>query len=548
MRERFGGRRLRTIAALFAVALLAAACGDDGGGSAKNTGATGTGSGTGTGGGAATTTAAPETPVKGGTVTLALFSEIGNLDPVRATGSGGSDGNRFHALYGGLLTYDPVKTEAVGLQAESLKATNAGFTEFTLKIKANQKFTDGTAFDAEAVKANWVRAQDPANKCSCLGVAASIASMTVPDPLTLNFTLKVGNANFANGLARVSMNYIASKKAIDEKVDMTSKPQGAGPFTLDEWIRDNRMTMSRNPGWTASPGPYIDKLVYVVQSNEDQRIDGFKTGLFDGFYTAVPGSVATATKDVKDSYYAKVALNMGQTFLMNTSKAPFDDIRVRKAVIMAIPRDILAKDILSNSVPAEYFALKGSKEFSEATALPKYDLAGAQKLIDEYVKDKGGAPITFTMTAFQQTLDQARAKFIQSQFDQLKNIKVEIAVGDSPTNIGNVLAGNYQWSSWGFPTLDNDPGLFNAARTGLPTNYSKYSNAEVDKALDAARLTTDLTARGAAYKTVYEALARDLPWFPYTITTNGYMLKGNVRGGVMYEDGIPRVDLLWVKK
>lgn len=548
MRERFGGRRLRTIAALFAVALLAAACGDDGGGSAKNTGASGTGSGTGTGGGAATTTAAPETPVKGGTVTLALFSEIGNLDPVRATGSGGSDGNRFHALYGGLLTYDPVKTEAVGLQAESLKATNAGFTEFTLKIKANQKFTDGTAFDAEAVKANWVRAQDPANKCSCLGVAASIASMTVPDPLTLNFTLKVGNANFANGLARVSMNYIASKKAIDEKVDMTSKPQGAGPFTLDEWIRDNRMTMSRNPGWTASPGPYIDKLVYVVQSNEDQRIDGFKTGLFDGFYTAVPGSVATATKDVKDSYYAKVALNMGQTFLMNTSKAPFDDIRVRKAVIMAIPRDILAKDILSNSVPAEYFALKGSKEFSEATALPKYDLAGAQKLIDEYVKDKGGAPITFTMTAFQQTLDQARAKFIQSQFDQLKNIKAEIAVGDSPTNIGNVLAGNYQWSSWGFPTLDNDPGLFNAARTGLPTNYSKYSNAEVDKALDAARLTTDLTARGAAYKTVYEALARDLPWFPYTITTNGYMLKGNVRGGVMYEDGIPRVDLLWVKK
>lgn len=548
MRERFGGRRRRTIAALFAVALLAAACGDDGGGSAKNTGATGTGSGTGTGGGAATTTAAPETPVKGGTVTLALFSEIGNLDPVRATGSGGSDGNRFHALYGGLLTYDPVKTEAVGLQAESLKATNAGFTEFTLKIKANQKFTDGTAFDAEAVKANWVRAQDPANKCSCLGVAASIASMTVADPLTLNFTLKVGNANFANGLARVSMNYIASKKAIDEKVDMTSKPQGAGPFMLDEWIRDNRMTMSRNPGWTASPGPYIDKLVYVVQSNEDQRIDGFKTGLFDGFYTAVPGSVATATKDVKDSYYAKVALNMGQTFLMNTSKAPFDDIRVRKAVIMAIPRDILAKDILSNSVPAEYFALKGSKEFSEATALPKYDLVGAQKLIDEYVKDKGGAPITFTMTAFQQTLDQARAKFIQSQFDQLKNIKVEIAVGDSPTNIGNVLAGNYQWSSWGFPTLDNDPGLFNAARTGLPTNYSKYSNAEVDKALDAARLTTDLTARGAAYKTVYEALARDLPWFPYTITTNGYMLKGNVRGGVMYEDGIPRVDLLWVKK
>jgi peptide/nickel transport system substrate-binding protein len=371
--------------------------------------------------------------------------------------------------------------------------------------------------------------------------------MTVADPLTLNFTLKVGNANFANGLERVTMNYIASKKAIDDKTDMTSKPVGAGPFLMDEWIRDNRMTMSRNPNWTASPGPYLDKLVYIIQGNEDQRVDGFKTGQFDGYYTAVPGSVAASTKDVKDSYYASVSVNMGQTFLMNTTKAPFDDVRVRKAVIMAFDREVLAKDILSNSVPAQYFALKGSKEFSEASALPKYDPAGAQKLIDAYVAEHGGQPITFTMTAFQQTLDQARAKYIQAQLDQLKNIKATISVNDSPTNIAAVLAGNYQWTSWGFPTLDNDPGLYNAARSGLPTNYSKYSNPDVDKALDAARLTTDASARAASYKTVYEALARDVPWFPYTITTNGYMFKGNVKGGVMYEDGIPRVDLLWKK-
>ena len=47
---------------------------------------------------------------------------------------------------------------------------------------------------------------------------------------------------------------------------------------------------------------------------------------------------------------------------------------------------------------------------------------------------------------------------------------------------------------------------------------------------------------------MYEQLAKDLPFFPYTITTNGYVYKSNVKGGVVYEDGIPRVDLLWFKK
>ena len=544
MKGRFGGRRT-AIAALLAFGLVAAACGDDGGSSGSEAGTGSTGSGTGASG--VTTSAAAETPVKGGTITLALFSEVKNLDPVKATGSGGSDGNRLHAIYGGLMTFDPAKGEAVGLQAESLKAKDAGFTQWTLKLKPNQKFTDGTPFDAAAVKTNWERAAVKENGCACFAIASGITGLTAVDATTLDFTLKSGNATFYNLVARNAINYIASPKAIADKVDLVNKPVGAGPFKLDEWIPDNKMTLSRNPDWTASPGPYADKLVYVIQSNEDQRTAGFTTGQFDGFYTATPSSVTSATKDNKDAYYASVSVNMGQTFVFNTTKAPFDDARVRRAVVMAIPRDVLAKDILQNSVPAEYFAIKGSKEFSEGSALPKYDPVGAQKLIDEYVKEKG--PITFTMVAFQQTLDQARAKFIQSQLDQLKNIKADIAVGASGDNITKVTGtGDFQWTSWGFPTTDPNVGLYNAAHSNLPgLNVSKYSNPTVDKALEEARLLGDAAQRSEKYKVVYEQLAKDLPFFPYTITTNGYVLKSNIRGGVVYEDGIPRVDLMWRK-
>ena len=193
--------------------------------------------------------------------------------------------------------------------------------------------------------------------------------------------------------------------------------------------------------------------------------------------------------------------------------------------------------------------MKGNPFHNEKAALPKYDPAAAQKLIDAYVAEKnGGQPIKFVMLSSQQTLDQARVKFIQTSLGQLKNIQVEVQVNDGPTTIGKVLRGDFQAASWGFPVLEPEPGLFNAARSGLPTNYSKYSNAEVDKALDAARVTLDTAERKKLYDTVWEALARDLPYVPYADTVNGFVIAPKLRGGKVYTDGILRFDLLWVKK
>jgi len=110
-----------------------------------------------------------------------------------------------------------------------------------------------------------------------------------------------------------------------------------------------------------------------------------------------------------------------------------------------------------------------------------------------------------------------------------------------------VLAGTYQVSSWGFPVLDPEPGLFGAAKTGQPTNYSKYSNAEVDKALDAGRISTDPVERKKLYDIVFEQLAKDVPYVPYAVTINGFVVSPKLRGGTVGSDGILRFDLLWKK-
>jgi len=155
-------RRVRALVAmLFAFALIAAACGDDKGASPSTT----TAAPGATAGGSTTTVA--ETPVAGGSATVLLFSEIATLDPVKGTGSGGSDGQRFHALYGGLVSYDANKNVVNPLQAESLKPNGTDYANWTLKLKPNMKFTDGTAFTATSVKVNWERAAVAANACPC---------------------------------------------------------------------------------------------------------------------------------------------------------------------------------------------------------------------------------------------------------------------------------------------------------------------------------------------------------------------------------------------
>jgi len=234
--------------------------------------------------------------------------------------------------------------------------------------------------------------------------------------------------------------------------------------------------------------------------------------------------------------------------VFNTSKAPFDDVRVRKAFVQAVDWDALADTVFGEGAEAlTNFTLEGTPFYTDDAALPPYDPAAAQELIDEYVAEKGG-PIKITMLSFQQSLDQARGKFIQTSLSQLDNLELEIQVNDSPTNIQKVLAGDYSTSSWGFPVVAPDPGVYNAADSKALTNYSKYKNAEVDALIAQARVSADDEANAELFQEVFAQLATDIPYYPYVKTTNGFVLSPELKGGAVYEDGILRFDLLWLKK
>ncbi len=127
------------MAVLSALAVTAAACGDD-----NNSGASGDTTPE------STTTQAPQ---KGGVLTFAAYSEIFGLDPLVALGSGTSGGIQMAAVMDTIMRYDHQKKEYLPQTAESVSA-NADSTEWTIKLRAGIKFSDGTDYDAEAVKFN----------------------------------------------------------------------------------------------------------------------------------------------------------------------------------------------------------------------------------------------------------------------------------------------------------------------------------------------------------------------------------------------------------
>lgn len=527
--------RWRWLWALLAFALVAAACGDDddGGGAQQPSGD-----------GSTTSVAEADEgePVSGGELVILFQSERRALDPVTSTPSGASTGLTDFAIYGALVGYDAEENEVHPILAESLEP-NATFDVWTLKLRPGLKFTDGSAFDAEAVKVNWERGKDPANRSSAFGILQSVAELNVLDEVTLEIHLTAPNAVFDALVSKFNINYIASAEAIRNGVDLSNSPVGAGPFKLESWQRDDRMVLVRNPDWFDAPRPYIDRLVVRIVPDEQQRVDTFITGDGDMMYTAINTSVAQLEDN--DRSYTGLPVAHGTVISMNATRPPFDDINMRRFLAHAIDRQaMLEASFGPGAKAATTFSAEGTPWHSDSTALPEYDPAEAQRLLDDYVAENG--PVRIGCMASQSPTQQAQCKFVQTSLSQLNGIEVTIDVVDTPSLITRSYGHDFDFATWGFPTTYPDPGLFLGIYSTSTSNPMGYANPEVDALFEQARKIGDPDERIDIYRQIYELMAEELPFIPMQHPLYGYGFTDKVHGIEFYEDAIPRTDLIWV--
>jgi peptide/nickel transport system substrate-binding protein len=485
-------------------------------------------------------------PERGGTLTtMEAADNRTSWDPIALLGIPQYDSPGSFAIYDTLFYEDPATLKLVYRLATSMTTSDGG-TTWTLKLRPNVKFSDGTPFDAAAVQFNWQRIADPANKAFAYATAAPIQSMQVVDPLTLRATLNAPDPNWNHRVA-YKLAAVGSPTAIKaEGANFGIHPVGAGPFILKEWVRNDHQTFVRNPDYWEKGRPYLDQIVHKFIADETTKYATFKTtpGSMDFVYS--PDVIGEAKQDGYQ-VLTQAPNAGGWAMAFNTVKAPFNDARVRQAIALAIDQKQFNqtrrggdKTLLMNTVEQP-----GTPYYDKNVAMPKTNLAAAQKLVDQVVAETG-KPIEFTYAVFNTPYIVTDAQLLQAQVSKLKNVNMKVDVQASTLLIANFNSGNFQAYSaiprWNLPAID----LTATFRSTSATNYWKYNNPTVDSELTQLVTSTDPKTSVQLVRSAEGQILKDMPVAWYTRYATYTIVDKSVKGLTAYYDQRFLLDNVWI--
>src|ERR1700756_1411642 len=330
----------------------------------------------------------------GGSITVGLELDIPGFDPLKVGVYDTAALTASSAIFE-TLTYLDANGKAQPRLALSWEPSE-DFKTWTFKLRPGVKFHDGTPFNAAAYKENFDRQKDPANKCRCAFYIAYINDVQAPDELTLVFKLKDPSVNFpalnssANQTAAVPSPAAWKTKGDD----YNRNPVGTGPYILKSWTAGDRMVLEKNPDYWNRGHPYLDRIILKPLPDAQSRFASLQSGEANIIWDdeADADNIMKAQKDPKLAVHSYTGSG-AQVYASNTKTPPFDDVRVRQALVMAIDRKKMSQAITNGlSKPASNPYGEGSwVKCKDDGALP-FDIEKAKALLKDY-----GKPVDFKM-------------------------------------------------------------------------------------------------------------------------------------------------------
>ena len=535
------------------IGLVGAGCGDDG--DEPDAGQTPT-----TTTGTATSTTAAAQPKMGGSLTIGTFTETPSLDPVTNIGTGVTGGMELVALYDSLMTYDTATGKFEPRTAASL-TPNADQSVWTLKLKPNIKFADGTAYDAAAVVFNLKRHIEL--KGRSLGLVSTMKTFETPDPLTVVITLTAPNSTIPFALASAP-GMIASPAVIQAQGAnfATNAPNaGAGPFVFSSFKPKEAVVYKKNPNYWNGP-VYLDELKFVNIIGQQANFDALKNNTLQGAFLRDPAVLAQA----KDAGFTgpEAAQSAGNTMTMNNgvkvtcnggqpapvctgqangasvaTKTATSDKRVRQAVAAAISLETLNTRVYQGKAQLDTALFAKTSRWNSNIAGPKYDLELAKRLVTEAKAAGFDGNIRLSChnglpewgIAVQTMLELAGFKVTR---DDNK------PVADNTAAV--VTKKDFDLACFGVSILDEEP--FSAIAREY--SFTGYSNPAVDAALKAGPLATNDADKKKALDTIATNYTADVPFLSLAPAIQLIALAKNVRGATQSVNSIVFFDKAWL--
>ncbi|MEE9248802.1 MAG: peptide ABC transporter substrate-binding protein [Dehalococcoidia bacterium] len=537
-------------------------------------------------------TVAGSDPLAGGEFTR-LFGDPPTLDP--ALTSDTTSAALVVEIYSGLVSIDTDLTIIPDI-AERWDITNDGRT-FTFYLRKDVKFHDGKPVTAHDFKYSMERTLDPATestvadlylndivgaKAMLNGMADHVSGIRVLDDYTLEITIDAAKPYFLAKLTYPTA-FVVDKENVESGTDWTSRPNGTGPFKMVKWEIGESIRFERNELFYNGP-PHLDAVNFILSGGvgmtmyENDEIDFTGVGLADIDRVLDPTEELNRDLNISPPDYSISYIGL------NTQMAPFDDIKVRQALNLAINKELIADAVLSNLVTPAYGILPpGFPGYNQNLEGLHYDPEKAMRLMAESSYGQGDPEITELLLQADMTddpdqrillLNQASTKaaanlptiilsvpggggavgldteVVLEMWRRFLGVDVEIQQSEFATFLNDLDRRRYQMFTLGWVADYPDPQdfldiLFHSESSN---NHTGYSNPEVDRLLEQARTEKDVETRIALYQQAEQIIVNESPWIPKWYEGDRYVLiKSHVKNYILTPLIVPKLKNIYLE-
>ena len=413
------------------------------------------------------------------------------------------------------------------------------------KLRKNVRFHDGSPFTAEDVVFTLKRVPDVPNSPSSFATFTKpIIDVKVVDPHTIIFKTATAHVLLPSDLASVMIvSKLHGEKATTADYNSGKAAIGTGPYKFAEYVPNQRVVFTANYGYWGGEEPW-DKITYKMLTNPAARVAALLSADVQMIETVPTADIAKLSKDKNYNLVDKVSnrviyVHLNQStdksppFVFDKAgkpldKNPFKDVRVRKALSMAINRDAIVDRVMEKKAVAAAqllpdFFYGTSKKLKPA----KFDPEGAKKLLAE-----AGYPNGFAMTLHGPNNRYINdANIVQAIAQMYTRIGIDAKVETMPSAVyftrATKLEFGYMVLGWGTESGEQGSAMrsllatFDQAKGMGVTNRGRYSNPAFDKVLSDALVTMDDKKREVMIQEAAEMVMADVGLIPlhYEVST-----------------------------
>jgi peptide/nickel transport system substrate-binding protein len=459
---------------------------------------------------------------QGGTLRVAWAQDPVGLDPHIT--SARSSIQILENVLDTLVTLDAEQNVVPSL-AESWSVSDDNLS-WTFNLRSGVQFSNGRGLTADDVVYTYERLLNPETGSGQAYLLAGVTAVEAPDADTVVFTLEAPNPSLLTKLAGSKSVGIIARESVEDGTINTA-PIGTGPFVIADYQPGVGLTLERNPNYWQEGLPYLDSIDMRIITDETVRRTALVAGDVDWTISVPAQSVAelkTEPEVVVDEVPAGAYWYIG----LNLERETLSDVRVRRAIAMAVNRDNVAQAAAFGNAQPTQDPIPSSSSWAFGYAPYEYDPEAARALLAEAGYPDGFDLEIMPTTQYEESVRAAQV--VQADLGAI-GIRATIRTLEWAEWLEEQGGGNYDTfiCSW---NGNVDPDDFYRAQhgTGEVFNFTGYSNPTVDELLQEGKNTDDVETRREIYAQINRQIVDDAPYVYLYNPLEINVYRTNVRG------------------